>query len=69
MAQSFQSSKRCGELSKDRVLIHDNADPSTTSKTSLCFSDLGSEMLNHRSYSTDLYQYDFLLFCVIKEEL
>ena len=62
-------SKRQGQLSKDVVLLHDNARPHTAAHAVETLQKLKFEVLAHPSYSPDLSPSDYHLFGPPKEAL
>ena len=60
-------SRRRGLLSKDVVLLHDNAHPHTAAHTAETLRKLKFEVIAHPPYSPDLAPSDYNLFCPLKE--
>jgi hypothetical protein len=62
-------SKRRGKLSKEILLLHDNARPHIASHTLETLKKLKWEAMEHPAYSPDLAPSDFHLFGPLKEAL
>jgi len=62
-------SKRRGKLSKEILLLHDNACPHTAAHTLETLKQLKWEAMEHPAYSSDLAPSDFHLFGPLKEAL
>ena len=62
-------SKNRGLLSKDVVLLHDNACPHTASHTAATLRKLKFEVVAHPPYSPDLAPSDYHLLGLLKEAL
>jgi len=62
-------SKRRGKLSKEILLLHDNARPHTTAHTLETLKQLKWEVMEHPAYSPDLAPSDFHLFRPLKNAL
>ena len=62
-------SKRRGKLSKEILLLHDNACPHTAAHTLETLKQLKWEAMEHPAYSPDLAPSDFHLFGLLKEAL
>ena len=60
-------SKRRGKLSKEILLLHDNARPHTAAHTLKSLKQLKWEAMEHPPYSPDLALSDFQLFGPLKE--
>jgi len=61
--------KRRGKLSKEILLLHDNARPHTAAHTLETLKQLKWEPMEHPPYSPDLAPSDFHLFDLLKEAL
>ena len=61
--------KRRGMLSRDVVMIHDNARPHTAASTQNLITTFGWEQFDHPPYSPDLAPSDFHLFLHLKSFL
>jgi histone-lysine N-methyltransferase SETMAR len=61
--------KRCGNLRKDAILLHDNTRPHTANQTDETVNELGYELMEHPPYSPDLAFTDFHMFGPVKEAL
>jgi transposase len=62
-------SKRRGKLSKEILLLHDNAHPHTAAHTLETLKQLKWEAMENPAYSPDLAPSDFHLFGMLKEAL
>ena len=62
-------SKRRGKLSKEILLLHNNARPQTAAHTFETLKQLKWEAMEHPAYSLDLAPSDFHLFGPLKEAL
>jgi len=62
-------SKRRGKLSKEILLLHDNARPHTAAHTLETLKQLKWKAMEHPAYSLDLAPSDFHLFRPLKEAL
>ena len=62
-------SKRKGKLSKEILLLHDNARPHTAAHTLETLKQLKWESMEHPAYSPDLAPSDFHLFRPLKNAL
>ncbi|MCP4996923.1 MAG: hypothetical protein GY934_24570 [Gammaproteobacteria bacterium] len=61
--------KRRGKWRRKILLLHDNARPHTSERTTAAIKDLGYEVLPHPAYSPDLAPSDYWLFQRMKEPL
>jgi len=62
-------SKRRGKVSKEILLLHDNARPHTAAHTLETLKQLKCEAMEHPPYSPDLAPSDFHLFGLFKDAL
>jgi len=62
-------SNRRGKLSKEILLLHDNARPQTAAHTLETLKQLKWEAMEHPAYSPDLAPSDFHLFGMLKNSL
>jgi histone-lysine N-methyltransferase SETMAR len=62
-------SKRREKLRKDVILLHDNAHPHRTNQTVEIIYELGLELMEQPSYSSDLAPSDFHMFGPMEEAL
>jgi histone-lysine N-methyltransferase SETMAR len=58
-----------GMLTKDVVLLHDNARPHTAARTNALIKLFNWEIIDHPSYSPDLAPIDYHLFTKMKVRL